>query len=45
MRDDMEVLDVRYLLIQGRQLVEVRRKEAKRVDFRRDVSAHTRASA
>ena len=42
MRDNVEVLDVRYLLIQGCQLVEVRCKEAKRVNFRRDVSAHTR---
>ena len=38
MRDDMQVLDVRNLLVQRSQLVEMCSKEAESMNFRGDVS-------
>ena len=37
MRNDVQVLDVRQLLVERGELVEMRREEAERVDLGRDV--------
>jgi hypothetical protein len=39
MGNDVQIFDVRQLLIQRSQLVKVRRKQTERVDFRCDMSS------